>query len=67
MRPYFQEIAIPSLLIIEERSYSSASFFGKTIFSEHLQKMSYFHVFFEKDHPPFFVQRLRSYFWEKEI
>ena len=29
--------------------------FGKTIFSEHLKKISYFHVVFEKDHISFSV------------
>ena len=53
-------------------------FFGKTIFSEHLKKISYFHVFniqktscfhvfFEKDHISFFAQRIRSHFLEEEI
>ena len=40
---------------IHERSYSSATFFGKTTFLGHLKKISYFHVFFEKDHLSFFV------------
>ena len=33
-------------IIKQERSCSSAIFFGKTIFSEHLKKISHFHVFF---------------------
>ena len=37
---------IPSFQIIQERSYSSAIFFGKTIFSGHLKEISYFHIFF---------------------
>ena len=41
-------------------------FFGKTIFSEHLKKISYFQIFLRKImfH---FVSRIRSYFREKEI
>ena len=45
-------------------------FLGKTIFSEHSKKISYFQVFFfffEKDHLSFRVRRIRSYFREKEI
>ena len=36
--------------------------FEKTIFSEHLKKISYFYAFFEKDHLSFSVQEVRSYF-----
>ena len=45
------------------------NFFEKTIFSEHPNKISYFHVFFENffDHLSFFVQGVRSYFREKNI
>ena len=32
--------------MVQERLYSSAIFLGKTICSEHLKKISYFHVFF---------------------
>ena len=46
IRSYFREKEILSFLIIQERSYSSATFLGRTIFSEHLEKISYFHVFF---------------------
>ena len=42
---------IPPFQIIQGRSCSSAN----TIFSEHLMKISYFHVFFEKDHLSFSV------------
>ena len=62
---------VPYFLMIQERSYSSMAFFGKTIFSEHLRKISYFnvfnihktsffHVIFEKDHLSFCAQRMRS-------
>ena len=50
-----------------ERSCAGAAPFGKAIFSESLKKISYFRVFFKKDHLSFSVQRVRSYFWEKEI
>ena len=42
------------------------NFFKKTIFSEHLKIILYFHVFFEKDHLSFSVQGLRSFFREKK-
>ena len=58
---------IPSFQIIQERSCAGAAPFGKAIFSEHLKKISYFRVFFKKDHLSFSVQRVRSYFREKEI
>ena len=58
---------IPSFQIIQERSCAGAAPFGKTIFSEGLKKISYFRVFFKKDHLSFSVQRVRSYFREKEI
>ena len=58
---------IPSFQIIQERSCAGAALFGKTIFSEGLKKISYFRVFFKKDHLSFSVQRVRSYFREKEI
>ena len=41
--------------------------FGKAIFSESLKKISYFRVFFERDHLSFSVQVARSYLQEKEI
>ena len=42
--------------------------FEKTISSGHLNKISYFHVFFfQKDHLSFSVQGIRSYFREKEM
>ena len=65
-RSCFRE-KIPSFQIIQERSCAGAALFGKTIFSEGLKKMSYFRVFFKKDHLSFSVQRVRSYFREKEI
>ena len=37
---------MPSFLMVQERSYSSMIFFGRTTFLEHLKKMSYFHAFF---------------------
>ena len=43
---YFREKEMPSFLMIQERSYSSAIFFGKTTFLEHLKKISYFQAFF---------------------
>ena len=58
---------ILSFQIIQERSCVGAAPFGKTIFSEGLKKISYFRVFFTKDHLSFSVQRARSYFREKEI
>ena len=58
---------IPSFQIIQERSCAGTGLFGKTIFSEGLKKMSYFHVFFKKDHLTFSIQGVRSYFREKEI
>ena len=57
----------PSFQIVQERSYAGAALFEKTIFSEGLKKISYFRVFFKKDHLSFFGQGLRSYFREKEI
>ena len=44
---------IPSFQIIQERSCAGAALFGKTIFSESLKKISYFRVFFKKDHLSF--------------
>ena len=35
---------MPSFLIIQERSYSNAIFFGKTIFSEHLGETNFTNV-----------------------
>ena len=35
---------------IREIIFKRDFFFGKTIFLGHLKKISYFHVFFEKDH-----------------
>ena len=42
-------------------------YFGKTIFSKHLKKISYFYVFFEKDHLSFSTERVRSYFPGKKL
>ena len=83
--PYFPNMQktskqkqVPYFLMIQERSYSSMVSFGKTIFSEHLKKISYFnvfnihktsffHVIFEKDHLSFCAQRMRSLFLEEKI
>ena len=65
-RSCFRE-KIPSFQIIQERLCAAAAPLGKTIFSEGLKKISYFRVFFKKDHLSFSVQRARSYFREKEI
>ena len=46
---------IPSFQIMQERSCAGAAPFGKTIFSEGLKKISYFRVFFKKDHLSFSV------------
>ena len=45
---------IPSFQIMQERCAGAAPF-GKTIFSEGLKKISYFRVFFKKDHLSFSV------------
>ena len=58
---------IPSFQIIQERSCAGAALFGKTIFSEGLKKISYFRVFFKKDHLSFPASGVRLYFREKEI
>ena len=52
----------PSFQIMQERSCAFMAPFGKDIFSEGLKKISYFRVFFKKDHLSFSV-----YFREKEI
>ena len=39
---YFGEKEIPSLKKLQKRSYPSGTFFGKTIFSKHLEKGSMF-------------------------
>ena len=83
--PYFPNMQktskqkqVPYFLMIQERSYSSMVSFGKTIFSEHLKKISFFnvfnihktsffHVIFEKDHLSFCAQRMRSLFLEEKI
>ena len=46
---------IPSLQMIQKRSCAGAALSGKTIFSEGLKKISYFRVFFKKDHLSFSV------------
>ena len=46
----------PSFQFIQERSSAGVALFGKTIFSEGLKKISYFHVFFKKDHLLFSVR-----------
>ena len=48
---------IASLRIIQERSCAGAAYFGKTIFSESLKKISYFLVFFRERSS--FIFRLR--------
>ena len=58
---------IPTFQIIQEKSCAGAAPFGKTISSEGLKKISYFRVFFKKDHLSFSIQHVRSYFREKEI
>ena len=46
----------PFFQFIQERSSAGVALFGKTIFSEGLKKISYFHVFFKKDHLLFSVR-----------
>ena len=46
---------IPSFQMIQKRSCAGAALSGKTIFSEGLKKISYFRVFFKKDHLSFSV------------
>ena len=58
---------IPPFQIVQERSYPSVILFGKTIFSEHLKKISYFRVFFLERLSFIFRLVVRSYFREKEI
>ena len=65
-RSCFRE-KIPSFQIMQERSCAGVAPYGKTIFSEGLKKISYFCVFFKKDHLSFSIQRVRSYFREKGI
>ena len=65
---------ITLFLIIQERPYSSAIFFGKTIFLGHLKKISYFYVFFWEI--SYFIFRLKNkmiflgerniIFWDKK-
>ena len=51
-----------------EKIIFQSEFFGKTIFSEHLQKISCFHVFFwERSSFIFCLKMIRWYFREKEI
>ena len=57
-KSYFREKQMRSFLMIEERLYSIAIFFGKTIFSEHLKSISYFYVFFWERSS--FIFRLKS-------
>ena len=45
---YFPKKKKLSFQMIQERSYSSALFFKKTIFSGHLKKISYFLAFFKE-------------------
>ena len=45
----------PSFQIMQERSCAFMAPFGKAIFSEGLKKISYFRVFFKKDHLSFSV------------
>ena len=43
---HVQGETIPRFQIVQERSYPTVILFEKTIFSEHLKKISYFHVIF---------------------
>ena len=56
----------PSFQIIQERSCAGAAYFGKTMFSEGLKKISYLLAFFKKAHLLFSGYGIRSYFREKE-
>ena len=51
-RSCFRE-KVPSFQIIQERSCAGVAPTGKTIFSEGLKKISYYRVFFKKDHLSF--------------
>ena len=55
---------MPSFLMIEEGSYSNAIFW-KTIFSEHLKNISYFHVFFLKRSSFIFRKKNKIIFFGK--
>ena len=44
---------IPFFQIIQKRSCAGPALFGNTIFPEGLKKISYFRVFFKKDHLSF--------------
>ena len=59
---------IPSFQIIQEISCPRAVLFEKTIFSEHLKKISFFRVFFFWERSSFiFHLGVRSCFREKQI
>ena len=59
-----KEKEIPSSQILQKRSYSSAIFSEKTIFSEHLKKTLYFLFFFFLERLSFLF-RLKIIFSEK--
>ena len=52
---------------MQERSCPGPVLFEKSIFSEHLRKISYFRVFFWERSSFIFRLEVRSYFREKEI
>ena len=54
---YFREKEMPFFLKIQERSYSSAIFFGKTTFLEHLKKIYLQAFFWERSS---FIFRLKN-------
>ena len=56
---------IPSFQIIQERSCTGTTLFGKTIFSESLKKISYFRVFFWERSSFIFSLRYKIIFLEK--
>ena len=58
---------LPSFQIIQEISCVGKVLPGKTIFSGGPKKISYFHVFFRKDHLSFSVHGIRSCFGERKI
>ena len=57
---------MPARLFLERPSFQKVIFYIK-VRPYFLKKILYFRVFFKKDHLSFSVQRVRSYFREKEI
>ena len=55
---------IASSQIIQERSCAGAVLLGKTIFTEALQKISHFRVFFKKDHHHIFGKKKYHLSWK---